>query len=111
MTLERQQSSAFGFLQERSVERVARQGEWNIHPRTCVFGHRISVETGTIDVRIKQVGLGAIALGHRRESALFFYPLEDERREIPAECVRRVEHRILRGLFGVARSEERRVGK
>ena len=101
MAFQRHQAGIVGLLEKCRVKVLARQREGHIHPRARRFLDRILVVTRTVDVAVQQFGLGAIARADRDHAALGKQPLEYEAGEIPAEGIRRVQHRLVGRVFGV----------
>src|SRR5687767_285861 len=109
MALEREQARLLRFGEECLVERFVAQAERDVHARARAFLDRVRIEPRAVDRVVEQRGLFGADAAHRLDPAVFLHPLEDERREVPPERVRRVEERALLRVRGVVEYPRQRL--
>src|SRR5438477_1216909 len=98
MSLELHHALLVRAFEERLVERLVAQLEWDVHPRTILFARDASIERRLIEIVVKKRGLGDVHALNRGNAALREKPLEDQSRNIDRVGRRRVDHRFGFGL-------------
>ena len=94
MALEVGQARGLGAGQEVGVEGGVGQGEGHVHPGARALLDRVGVEVGGVDGAVEELGLGAVALGHRLQAAAVLDPVADEPQQVDGEGGGRVEHGV-----------------
>ena len=94
MPLEVGEPGGLGAGQEVGVAGGVGQGEGHVHPGPRALLNRVGVEVGGVDEAVEELGLGAVALGHRLQAAAVLDPVADEPQQVDGEGGGRVEHGV-----------------
>ena len=94
MPLEVGEPGGLGAGQEVGVPGGVGQGEGHVHPGPRALLNRVGVEVGGVDEAVEELGLGAVALGHRLQAAAVLDPVADEPQQVDGEGGGRVEHGV-----------------
>ena len=108
MALQREQARGLGLLEELRVQRFVPQAERDVHARAAHPVDRVRVETRAVDVVVEHLRLGGVDLAEVLDAALLRHPLEHQAREVPAERVRRVQHRAFLRLRRIVQDRRQR---